>query len=62
MLLCRMDTQLAASGAVHHHLYVVVTGQIDMCAVTEQGDDMVAVVFGARGVTSWMALFHETLA
>lgn len=53
---------IQASGAVHHHLYVVVTGQIDMCAVAENGDDRVAAVFGPRGVTSWMALFHETPA
>ncbi len=53
---------IQASGTDHHHLYVVVTGQLDMCAIEEDGNEMIIAVFGPRGVTSWMALFHETPA
>lgn len=55
-------TVIQASGTNHHHLYIVVTGQLDMCAIEEDGSDMVVAVFGPHGTTSWMALFHETPA
>jgi len=49
-------------GTYHHHLYIVITGQLDMVATSSQGHEMVVAVFGPKSMSSWLAIFHDTPA
>ena len=53
---------LQASGEPHHHLWVVVTGEIAMVASSAEGDDLTLAIFGPGSTSSWIALFHDTPA
>ena len=53
---------LQASGEPHHHLWVVVTGEIAMVASSAEGDDLTLAIFGPSSTSSWIALFHDTPA
>ena len=53
---------LQASGEPHHHLWVVVTGEIAMVASSAEGDDLTLAMFGPGSTSSWIALFHDTPA
>ena len=50
---------LQRSGSAHHHLYIVVTGQLEMCTTTADGDELVLAVFGPGAMSSWVALFND---
>ncbi|TFH67378.1 Crp/Fnr family transcriptional regulator [Gammaproteobacteria bacterium LSUCC0057] len=53
---------LQRSGTPHHHLYIVVAGQLEMCTVSPGGDELVVAVFGPGAMSSWVALFHRQAA
>jgi CRP/FNR family transcriptional regulator, cyclic AMP receptor protein len=50
------------SGQTHHHLYIVVTGQLQMVANSENGGEMTVAIFGPGSMSSWVALYHDTPA
>lgn len=56
------ETLIQASGTPHHHLYLVVNGQISMRGLTVEGEELTLAVFGPRSLSSWMALFHDSPA
>lgn len=62
LLHIEQDTLIQASGTPHHHLYLVVSGQISMCGSTAEGEELTLAVFGPRSLSSWMALFHDSPA
>ena len=47
---------LQAGGEPHHHLWVVVTGEIAMVASSAEGDDLTLAIFGPGSTSSWIAL------
>ena len=51
-----------SSGQTHHHLYIVVTGQLQMVANSENGGEMTVAIFGPGSMSSWVALYHDTPA
>ena len=53
---------MQAAGDPHHHLWVVVTGEIAMVANSEDGDELTLAIFGPGSTSSWIALFHDTRA
>ena len=53
---------LQAAGDPHHHLWVIVTGEIAMVASSEDGDELTLAIFGPGSTSSWIALFHDTPA
>jgi len=53
---------LQRSGDPHHHLYVVVTGKLEMVATSKQGDEFTMAVFGPKSMSSWVALFLDSNA
>lgn len=62
LLHIEQDTLIQASGTPHHHLYLVISGQISMCGSTAEGEELTLAVFGPRSLSSWMALFHDSPA
>ncbi len=50
------------SGEKHHHLYVVVTGKLEMEAVSPSGETLTLAVFGPKSMSSWLALFYDDVA
>ena len=53
---------MQAAGDPHHHLWVIVTGEIAMVANSEDGDELTLAIFGPGSTSSWIALFHDTRA
>ena len=53
---------LQAAGDPHHHLWVIVTGEIAMVASSEDGEELTLAIFGPGSTSSWIALFHDTPA
>lgn len=53
---------MQAAGDPHHHLWVIVTGEITMVANSEDGDELTLAIFGPGSTSSWIALFHDTPA
>jgi len=53
---------LQAAGDPHHHLWVVVRGEIAMVARSEDGEELTLAIFGAGSTSSWIAQFHDTPA
>lgn len=53
---------MQAAGDPHHHLWVIVTGEIAMVANSEDGDELTLAIFGPGSTSSWIALFHDTPA
>ncbi|MGB1959391.1 MAG: Crp/Fnr family transcriptional regulator, partial [Luminiphilus sp.] len=53
---------LQAGGDPHHHLWVIVTGEISMVANSQDGDELTLAIFGPGSTSSWIALFHDTRA
>jgi CRP-like cAMP-binding protein len=53
---------MQAAGETHHHLWVIVTGEIAMVANSEDGDELTLAIFGPGSTSSWIALFHDTPA
>ena len=53
---------MQAAGDPHHHLWLIVTGEIAMVANSEDGDELTLAIFGPGSTSSWIALFHNTPA
>ena len=53
---------MQAAGDPHHHLWVIVTGEIAMVARSTDGEEMTLAIFGPGSTSSWIALFHDTPA
>ena len=53
---------LQAAGVPHHHLWVIVTGEIAMVARSSDGEEMTLAIFGPGSTSCWIALFHDTPA
>ncbi len=53
---------MQAAGDPHHHLWVIVTGEIAMVARSEDGEELTLAIFGPGSTSSWIALFHDTPA
>lgn len=53
---------MQAAGDAHHHLWVIVTGEIAMVARSADGEEMTLAIFGPGSTSSWIALFHDTPA
>ncbi len=53
---------MQAAGDPHHHLWVIVTGEIAMVASSADGEEMTLAIFGPGSTSSWIALFHDTPA
>jgi len=53
---------MQAAGEPHHHLWIIVTGEISMVANSEDGDELTLAIFGPGSTSSWIALFHDTRA
>lgn len=53
---------MQAAGDPHHHLWVIVTGEIAMVANSEEGEELTLAIFGPGSTSSWIALFHDTPA
>ena len=53
---------MQAAGELHHHLWVIVTGEIAMVASSADGEEMTLAIFGPGSTSSWIALFHDTPA
>ena len=53
---------MQAAGDPHHHLWIIVTGEIAMVANSEDGDELTLAIFGPGSTSSWIALFHDTPA
>ena len=53
---------MQAAGDLHHHLWVIVTGEIAMVARSEDGEELTLAIFGPGSTSSWIALFHDTPA
>lgn len=53
---------MQAAGDSHHHLWVIVTGEIAMVARSADGEEMTLAIFGPGSTSSWIALFHDTPA
>jgi CRP/FNR family transcriptional regulator, cyclic AMP receptor protein len=50
---------LQRSGEPHHHLYVVITGKLEMVATSTAGEEMTIAVLGPKSMSSWVALYLE---
>ena len=53
---------MQAAGDPHHHLWVIVTGEIAMVGRSADGEEMTLAIFGPGSTSSWIALFHDTPA
>ena len=53
---------MQAAGDAHHHLWVIVSGEIAMVARSADGEEMTLAIFGPGSTSSWIALFHDTPA
>lgn len=47
------------SGEAHHHLYVVITGKLEMVATSAAGEELTIAVLGPKSMSSWVALYLE---
>lgn len=47
------------SGEAHHHLYVVITGKLEMVATSAAGEELTMAVLGPKSMSSWVALYLE---
>ena len=55
-------TVIQRSGDPHHHLYIVMTGRLEMVAHSPWGAEMTIAVFGPGSTSSWVALFLDSPA
>lgn len=57
----RFDSRhvVQASGEAHHHLYIVMTGRLEMVGGSALGGEMTLAVFGPTSTSSWVALFLD---
>ncbi len=55
-------TVVQRSGDPHHHLYIVMTGRLEMVAHSPWGAEMTIAVFGPGSTSSWVALFLDSPA
>lgn len=62
LMVCDCSTVLQQAGTPHHHLYLVVDGRAEMCASTNEGEEVVVAGFGPYSFSSWIALFHDSPA
>ncbi len=50
---------LQHSGTPHHHLYVVITGKLEMVATSAAGEELTIAVLGPKSMSSLVALFLD---
>ena len=57
---CDQRTILLSQGAEHKYLYLVITGQLDFCGSTREGEEITLASFGPGSVSSWFSVYHTT--
>jgi CRP-like cAMP-binding protein len=59
---CDKRKTVQATGAPHKNLFLVISGQLDFCGTTSDGEEITLATFGPGCASSWLALFHSTPA
>lgn len=59
---CDRRMVVLAQGAPHETLFLVVSGQLDYCGTTSDGDEITLATFGPGGASSWLSVYHRTPA
>ena len=59
---CDVRSVLLSTGSPHKYLFLVISGQLDFCGTTSDGDEITLAVFGPGCASSWLALYHQTPA
>lgn len=59
---CERRVVVLNQGEPHVALFLVVSGQLDYCGTTSDGDEITLATFGPGAASSWLSVFHRTPA
>jgi len=60
LIQCDRRKIVLSQGQPHESLFLVVSGQLDYCGMTSDGDEITLATFGAGTASSWLSVFHRT--